>query len=282
VPTARAAAERVPDLAPGHVLLFGAPVARDELDGFLDGSGGMVSTADDMARWLALQSTGEPALVSPAGLADTHTPPPGSSYAQGWDVQQPPGGVRRIEHTGVLSTYSAVQVLLPDSGYAFALLFAGNSALADTAGLADGLADLLTGRPPAGPRGTALTAAVLGLLTAVVVAGRGVQLARVRRWRRRAVARPPWRTAAGLAWLLGPPVLLPLLPALVAALADRSFTFWQLTLAMPDVVVLVVAAAAVGAALAVARLVALGAGRRPRSAGADRGRAGFRTPRRRS
>ena len=57
VDTAADAAEAAPDLAQGHVLVFGVPVACPELDGLLAGSGGVISTADDMARWLVLHTT---------------------------------------------------------------------------------------------------------------------------------------------------------------------------------------------------------------------------------
>ena len=50
--TAAEAARQAPDLADGHVLVFGRPVTRGELDGLVAGSTGVVSTAEDMARWL--------------------------------------------------------------------------------------------------------------------------------------------------------------------------------------------------------------------------------------
>jgi CubicO group peptidase (beta-lactamase class C family) len=49
-PTAQVGTDAVPRLAPGHVLVLGTPVARPELDGLLAGSGGVISTATDMAR----------------------------------------------------------------------------------------------------------------------------------------------------------------------------------------------------------------------------------------
>lgn len=130
------------DAPPGHVLLFGMPIARPELDGLLAGSGGVVSTAQDMGRWLAAQSSGGGPVLRPDDVALMQTPPPGvaGGYAMGWQVVAPD----RLEHTGVLSTYSAIQVLLPASDQGFVLLFDGNSATADTAGVAAGLAALLT------------------------------------------------------------------------------------------------------------------------------------------
>jgi CubicO group peptidase (beta-lactamase class C family) len=261
---ATAAAEQAgraaPDLAQGHVLVFGTPVARPELDGLVAGSTGVVSTAEDMARWLVANSAGGGALLPPEMVTLMQTPPrdvPGD-YGMGWQVVTPEQGPRRIEHTGVLSTFSAVQVLLPDSGYGFALLFDGNSALADTAGLAAGLAALLAGRGGVdAPRSTLLVGAVLGGACAVVLVARTRSLLRLPRWRRRWAGRPGWRAVPGLVWLLLPVVLLAALPAIVRLAAGRSFTFWQLCLAMPDLVILLAVAALTGTAVAAARVVTL-------------------------
>lgn len=176
----------------------------------------------------------------------------------GWQVVTPEQGPRRIEHTGVLSTFSAVQVLLPDSGYGFALLFDGNSALADTAGVAAGPAALLAGRGGVdAPRSTLLVGAVLGGACAVVLVARTRSLLRLARCRRRWAGRPGWRAVPGLVWLLLPVVLLAALPAIVRLVAGRSFTFWQLCLAMPDLVILLAVAALTGTAVAAVRVVLL-------------------------
>ena len=84
-------------------------------------------------------------MLRPASVALMHTPPSGvaGGYGMGWQVVSPKEGPLRVEHNGVLSTFSADQVLLADSGYGFALLYDAHSALADTAGLKAGLAALL-------------------------------------------------------------------------------------------------------------------------------------------
>ena len=248
------------DAPPGHVLLFGMPVARPELDGLLAGSGGVVSTAQDMGRWIGAQSTGGGPVLRPDGVALMQTPPPGvaGGYAMGWQLGTPEHAPRRLEHTGVLSTYSAIQVLLPESDQGFVLLFDGNSATADTAGVAAGLVAILTGDArPAGPRSTAVLAAVLGAVTLAVLALRVRQLLLVPRWQRRLVARPRWTALPGLVRLVLPVALVAGLPALLGSMIGRSFTFWQLCLAMPDVVVPIAAWALSGTVLAGARVVAL-------------------------
>ncbi len=258
--TAAEGARAAPSLAQGHVLVFGIPVARPELDGLLVGSSGVISTAEDMARWLVMQSIGGAPLLSPAAVELMHTPPPevAGGYGQGWQVVTSEAGPRRIEHNGVLSTFSADQVLLPDSGYGFALFYNGNSALADTAGVKAGLAALLTDGPgPDSVRSTGLVALVLGGLTLGIAVLRTRLLLRIRRWRIRREGRPSWTAAPGIVWMLLPVGLLAATPALVRAVTDRSFTFWQLCLAMPDVMILLAVTAATGTALAAGRVAAL-------------------------
>jgi hypothetical protein len=158
-----------------------------------------------------------------------------------------------------------VQVLLPDSGHAFALLWDGNSELADTAGVTSGLAALLSGSGEAGtPRSTALVSAVLGGACVLVLGVRTRAFVRLGRWRRRRAGRPWWTAAPGIAWLLLPVALIAGLVPLISTTIDRVFTLWQLSLAMPDVVVLLAVAAITGAALAVARVAVLVADRRER------------------
>ncbi|HWM01081.1 MAG TPA: serine hydrolase domain-containing protein [Actinophytocola sp.] len=258
--TAGEATEAVPGLAPGHVLVFGMPVDRPELDGLLAGSGGVVSTAEDMARWLRAQATGAVPMLSPASVALMQTPPSDvvGRYGMGWQVVSPQEGPRRIEHNGILSTFSADQVLLPDSGYGFALLYDANSALADTAGLKVGLAELLVGDASAGgPRSTSVVAGGLGAATLAVLALRVRLLLRIPCWRRRWAGRRRWTAVPGLVWLVLPVGLLAAMPALMRLVAGRSFTFWQLCLAMPDPVILLAVAGLTGTAVAAVRLVAL-------------------------
>jgi CubicO group peptidase (beta-lactamase class C family) len=268
-PTTSAGTRAAHQLADGHILVFDVPVARAELGGLVDGEAGVISTAADMGQWLIAHTTGATPggqrLLDPAVLAVMHTPPPGigSDYAMGWQVIAPaPGQPRRIEHTGVLSTFSADEVLLPDSGYGFALLYNANSALADTAGIKTALACLLAGdTPPDGVRSTATVATLFGVLSLAVGALRVRQLIRVRRWAQRPSTRHWWALVPGLITALIPFALLAALPSILLAVIGRSFTFWQLCLSMPDPMIFVALAGITGVAVQLARLIELA--RRP-------------------
>ena len=262
VDTTAEARRRAPRLAGGHVLVFGIPVARHELDGPLTGSSGVISTAPDMARWLALHLTEGRARWSlpglePADFALMHAPPPGvaSTYGTGWQVVTPADGPRRIEHTGVLSTFSADQVLLPDSGYGFVVLYNGNSALADTAGLKAALAAYLSVRGSATSARSSWTIALVLVGLSLATLGAAVRsVARRRVEADHAVRGRRWRSAGRAVWLLAPVAVLVGLPWLILAVADRWFTRWQLSLAMPDVTIFLMVAAVSGALVNAARL----------------------------
>jgi CubicO group peptidase (beta-lactamase class C family) len=98
------------DLAQGHLLLFGIPWPRQEMSGYLAGSGGVISTAEDMAHYLLMQTNGgrfgDHRLLSPQSVALMQTPRRdlGSPYGMGgFTVDDQPA---RLEHNGILSASS--------------------------------------------------------------------------------------------------------------------------------------------------------------------------------
>ncbi len=112
-------------LAQGHVEAFGQAVPLDEGEGFLGGAGGLVTTADDLGRWLAFQGRdgqeGGLRVLSPASLALLHTPAPAQPYAMGW-FSMPVSGRPALFHNGILSTFYAEMTLFPDTGDGFVIL----------------------------------------------------------------------------------------------------------------------------------------------------------------
>jgi CubicO group peptidase (beta-lactamase class C family) len=262
--TAADALRAAPRLARGHIVVFGVAVPRPEMDGFVGGSGGVVSSAHDMAHWLVTQNTGgtfdSRRILGSAETALAHTPPisVASTYGMGWQVSAAGDLPRRIEHTGVLSTFSADQVLLPDTGYGFALLYNGYSALTDTASIRAGVAALLTGTTPpttSVPR-LRILAALFTCLTLGTLALGARALLRLDRWRGRNRRRSYRRMLPGALWTLLPAAALALLPTAVLQMTGRVFTHAQLSRSMPDLVIWLGAAAATGAVVLAARLAA--------------------------
>jgi CubicO group peptidase (beta-lactamase class C family) len=261
VVTAAQAPSAAPDLAQGHILAFGVPMTRKELDGSLGGSGGVISTARDMATWLILhnqQGTFQGrSLLSPRAIELSHTPPPGidTAYAMGWTRQ--PGSPPVIEHSGVLSTFYAQQALLPEGRYGIAFLANAYSGLIDFTGLQRGLTALVTANDA--PTSQGFGARRIGIALVGVAALIGAvgawRLRRLRGWRQRAGR--PWRAALGVAGPFTPAALTLLVPTLLTRFSGRVFSWPVLFLAAPDLLACLVLTAAMGAALGSARAVTL-------------------------
>ncbi|MER7542571.1 serine hydrolase domain-containing protein [Spirillospora sp. NPDC127506] len=269
VPTSQDGPRAAPRLAQGGILLYGFPVGRPELHGLLAGSSGVITTARDMTAWLVQHATGTAPdgrrLLSAAAIRTLHTPPSGvdGGYAMGWLARTP----HRIEHHGVLATYSADQVVLPGSRTGIALLYPAQNALADTEGIKEGIIALATGRHPPGTRfpDGRVTAVLLGALTIGSAALRVRALTRIRRWTATARARSRWRTLAltvpQIAWPPAVAALAAALPWLIGRTAGRVFSHTQLFLAMPAIEIWLISAGILGIILSTARIAALA--RRP-------------------
>jgi CubicO group peptidase (beta-lactamase class C family) len=264
--TAAEAIQRAERMAQGHVVVFGQPIAARELDGFLAGEGGVISTAADMAHFLAAQLNGGRfqgvTLALPAAIAAMHTPPQQSDshYAMGWFVQTE-GGTQTIEHNGVLSTFYGEAVLLPESGYGFVLLANANGASSAFVGYAEikrGLIALLTGdQPITGAVSVGRVGALMGVVTLLGGALALRSLLRVPLWIQRARNRPWWRVLPGIVWPLVPGLVLIALPSLLVPLADRSFGHGIMARSMPDVFIWLALCGALGVLNTSARLVLL-------------------------
>lgn len=251
-------------LAQGHLIAYGVPLATHELTGFVGGSGGVVSTASDMAHYLIAQSShGKYAgrsVLSTAGVSLMHTPPAGfaSTYAMGW-VAAHEHGIKTIEHNGVLSTFYADAVLLPESGYGFVLLYNAYSLSAATLAFTEiksGMVALLTGQSPVD--GTVTLPWFGGSVAAlsVLIVGMAVwNLLRLRLWKIRTVNLPHWRLVMNVLWPLAPAFVLLGLPRLLALQSGRYFDHVMLARAMPELIILLGVCAALGLLNSVLRAV---------------------------
>ncbi|MEU5695909.1 serine hydrolase domain-containing protein [Actinosynnema sp. NPDC020468] len=248
----------LPPSARGHVEVLGTAFAAPEPAGFGGGSGGVLSSARDLASWLIAHRDGRgpdgTAIVSPATVALAHTEV-ADGYALGWFAHRTPSGARLVDHGGDLFTATAYQALLPDSGYGVAVLANTGLQYRAAQSVGDRLIALLEGRtspPPSDP--TPLVDGVLLALTAAVVVpvARGVR--RARRWvvgRRVPVVR--------LLPLLLPAVLLGTVHRVVGHLyRGRDVAWRQIPYLYPTFTVLLGTTALGCAVVLVARVVALG------------------------
>ncbi|MGW3347252.1 serine hydrolase domain-containing protein [Nonomuraea rubra] len=219
-------------LPSGYEVVLGVAVAVPEMPGTCAGNGGVISTLDDMVRWMRFnQGTLGAGLLSAGSLAALHTVQPGAGdYALGWQARPIAAGARPslIGHGGTLATWTGDMVFSPAKGVAAIVL---TNSVGDPALLS---ANLLAGRlgAPATPMSNPLTvvnAVLLGLTagTAVLLVTAAV---RARRWAaRRRAARRPWLVPRLLP-LAVVTVLGVLLPALMGVQAGVfSFQYWIVT-----------------------------------------------------
>lgn len=251
-----------PEIAQGHILAFGVPFARPEMLGYLGGSGGVISSAEDMANYLIVQSNDgrfdTMELLSPENIALMHTPPPGvdSSYAMGWTVPNPGAQPRLVEHSGVLSTFHSDAVLLPDEGYGIVLLYNSNYALANYNGIKQGLIGLLTDEQAAtGGLGAGRIGIIVAALMFVTAALQVRGLLRLRKWAAKTKDRPAWQLVPGVVWKFIPATLVVGMPSVVELFSGRVFGYRQLYLSMPDIMIWLTLSAVLGIAVGVAHLI---------------------------
>ncbi|MET9551729.1 serine hydrolase domain-containing protein [Streptomyces sp. NPDC006645] len=245
----------MPEDARGYVRAYGRVVERDHPRWFTAGGHGVVTTADDLARWLIAQNNGgvgaDGRRVASARSVDlTHTPPKGGNYAMGWSLGEATGdGEQPLQHTGELLTQNAVQLLLPEREIGIAVVSdTGMISGDDSAGIADGLRDLAEGRSPEIRKPFTMTADwFLAALTLLALGLGTLGTVRAPRWARRAAGRPLWRAGARVLPYAGLVALFPLLPELVGLLMRREGTLAQVLYVWPALYV-----CAAGASLAAA------------------------------
>jgi CubicO group peptidase (beta-lactamase class C family) len=245
----------------GHVTAYGLALPVREMDLMSAGSGGVVTTADDMARWLALQTdrgrTQEGgSLLPPHLLEESHTPQPGAERAGlGWMRSGSDVEPARISHSGSLTRFNAQIDLVPSSGYAVAVMLNSFTPTYEHAyAISSGIVEITEGgNPSPGAPVATLIDAALGTLTLLVV---GLTLLGVRRYRRWAARRSGWSTwryALRLLPALTFPALAGYVFLVLPELQNNSATALDAFFLWPAAMVLLVTLAASGAALVVAR-----------------------------
>ncbi|GII72163.1 serine hydrolase [Sphaerisporangium melleum] len=244
----------------GFDSLFGVWTARSEPRAFLygGGAGGVITTAADMGRWLITQNGYGNRPVRPRSLLAMHAPSAVGGYGMGWG-RESLDGAELLVHAGNLFTYTAVQAIVPDTGYGFAVMTNSAGLYDDTYDVLTGLVAMSRGRAPATPGGGRQWVELTLGLTALAAAGLGVLgVLRSRRWARRRAGGPAWRLTLGLVTGLPPVALLALYPDLISVLMNgRTVTWEQLTYHAAPLTVTMAVAAAAGAATTVMRLLRL-------------------------
>lgn len=253
------------DVADGHLYAYGLTPSADEPHRFVNGSDGVITTPEDLARWLLVQQNDGVAAdgtrVLPAGtVRQMQTPQTDATYALGWEVDRGENGPE-VGHGGIWFT-STADILLTGTGHGIAVI--GNSGLGlgneGTGELAARIADVTDGETadpmPSIRLWTDLVLAAFTLLTI----GLGVRrLARTKIWVRRHGAKAWWRLAARLLPRLVPAVLLFSLPYLVGLVVGggRDVSLLQLAYYSPALMTWAAIAAVANLAAIVVRVLGM-------------------------
>ncbi|MBI4779776.1 MAG: beta-lactamase family protein [Oscillatoriophycideae cyanobacterium NC_groundwater_1537_Pr4_S-0.65um_50_18] len=265
VTTMTEAKQRAEHLATGHLMAFAIPIVAQELSGYLGGNAGVISTAEDMAKYLILHSNDgqfeNTQLLTPDSVTLMHKPPPqiDSSYAMGWFAATE-NGRQILQHNGILSTVYADTVVLPNEKYGIALLY-NISAMPLIAfalpQIKTGLIQLLTdGTLP--PEGFSINrwGISLAVLTTLGAALAIRSLLYFPQWKQNIHTAPKWQMVLGIAWMFFPVVVLLAMPWLVGTVSDRIFNYIQLFRAMLDVMLWLSLCAGLGLINGTIRLIA--------------------------
>lgn len=197
-------------VARGTIFAFGRAIAAPGVDFFIDGAGGVISTARDLAAWMALNANGG---VGPGGvrlLSEEQfrriQAPAGDGvyydYRFGWSLtprRSPP-----FSHDGGLMTYSTHIGFEPNGGLGVLVLTNAsppNATWSEAArGIADGIRAIVRGEEPAsvGRRYGAIFDYAISLV-ALLSAYAAVRSFRgARRWVERYRRLPTWRRVLNL------------------------------------------------------------------------------------
>ncbi|CAM3175060.1 serine hydrolase domain-containing protein [Stackebrandtia soli] len=254
--------EDVP-VADGHNSVFGVWVSRAERAVSLNstGSGSVITTANDLGRWLISQGGHDDPLISDESRSTMQSSSDVHKYGMGWGVYDTDHG-RELVHSGNLYTYNAVAILLPDTGYGIAVMSNGAPIVDDTYAIGMALAELTRGETPE-PLSSdrllydlilaalAVGALILGVLGAV----------RSRRWATRRAGLAWWRVGLRFLPSIGALAFFAAFPDLISLLIRRTALWDHMTYFAASLTYMVAAWALAGALVLSARSWALWTGR---------------------
>ncbi len=256
-------------VAPGYIDAWGRSLAMSEPSWFVGGSGGVVTTGRDIARWLMLQaskgSSTAPSVISAASLDIMHTASdPNRHYGLGWGVGSDDAHHAKLSHDGGLFTFTAYQVVIADLGVAVAVMANRGITLGpnDSEAIGRGVLAIARGERATAPRPRwRIVDAALGLATLATLFFAARAIVSARRWGGR--GRPLWHLLPSFALVVGAIVTFALLPRLGgSSFGHRDVTLRQMAYVTPATVTLIAAIAVCSVATLVARVIARGLSRK--------------------
>lgn len=137
-----------PAIPRGHYLLLGKLITKAEPLWFIDGPAGIISTAEDMAKWMLAQYNGS--LLAPELMEQYHTAGQSGPYGMGWLAEEDGHEGRTISHSGIFWTYKAEETIYLDQQLGITMMFnSGLNTFVDYSAFVDGIAEIIKGEKAA-------------------------------------------------------------------------------------------------------------------------------------
>lgn len=251
-----------PGLQDGHVTAYGMAIPLREMEQLVAGAGGVITTADDLAKWLVMvtsqgtAASGEQ-LLAPKLLKEAQSSQPGTNgEGLGWHLSGDDAEPARVWHPGAISSYGAQLDVVPSSGYGVALqLNSYTPSWEHYSSINSGIIDITEGNTPQlGIPVAVLIDAGLGILTLLSMILMGLGMSRAIDWSRRRAAWPTWRYMLRLSPQTFAPILALLLFVVFPNMSSNSVTLIDIFGFWPALMVLVLALAVSGSTLTIVRV----------------------------
>jgi len=228
-------------LANGHVSVFGYPKSKREIDWFVQGAAGVITTSNDLAHWLTMNinngAYGIDTILSAHSIKEICTPPAGttSQYGMGWFVYDN----NKIGHGGTFWTYQAEETILKKDSIGILILYNGGiNIFTDPGSLRRGVESIISGDEPESISPPAIVyELIVSFLTLLAIALFVRRIKRMNKWQEKFNRKS--RLAKGLIFMvpLIPIIILVFIPSIITVISGRVLnwerTFWM----MPSIVI---------------------------------------------
>ena len=229
------------DLPLGYASIFGYRHKMRELNWFVKGSAGMISTADDMAHaiimYLNKGNFKGTHVLSPKEIETMQTPPGRTTngYGMGWFITDK----NNFSHTGILWTSQSEQLIMTKQGYGIVILFnSGLNAFQDYSSFTRGIADILNHKDPEVSSIPTIAYEIFTLLLVIVALLSGVRrLGRMKNRQDKFRRRSNFQTRFRMALRLLPLIIFLFIPQLITLISGRVLNWERVFWMMPGVVI---------------------------------------------
>ena len=242
---------QVRNLAQGHTLFLGFPrTIEQEMPLSEVPAGFLVTSAEDMGKFLLLQAGKMNEVISMQSLAIMQAPPEdiNSPYGMGWFIGER-NGKQMIYHSGNLESFHSYAAIFPelDIQYAFLINQSGMlPALITFPRLRNGMTDLLTGvQPSQGINSNTISLFFMVLIFWSLI-GDLKRFKNIPEWAKAAIETSiPRVIATVLPEFLIPILLISLFPPLLGLITGHNFNWNLVYKFMPDVTLWIFVASAI-------------------------------------